>query len=116
MPVDRDMIREQLRQGMGADEIARGDRAIHHATLEEQARLDGELGAIEPTPENVVRLRDDRHLRWEAIAARLFGRVTNTAGVKALYDQLKGEGAARRSYTGRGRRFPDMAEAPVTKA
>lgn len=108
MAVDREQIREQLRQGLGPDQIARGDRAIHHAVLEEEARLAGELAAFEATPENVVRLRDERRLRWEAIAVRLFGSVRQVSDVKALYDERKGKGAARRSYTGRGRRFPGM--------
>src|SRR5436190_8322493 len=108
VPVDREEIREQLRQGLGPDQIARGDRETHHAVLEEEAHLAGELGAVEATPENVVLLRDERKLRWEAIAARLFGGVRRVGEVKALYDQLQGEGAARRSYTGRGRRFPGM--------
>jgi hypothetical protein len=76
--------------------------------LEEEARLSGELDAFDPTPETVVRLRDDRNLRWEAIAVRIFGAVRRIGDVKALYDELKGEGAHRRSYTGRGRRFPEM--------
>jgi len=108
MPVDRERIRDQLGQGLGSHEIAHGDRETFFAVLEEEARLAGELGAFEATPENVVMLRDERTLRWEAIAARVFGGVRRVGEVKALYDELKGQGAARRSYTGRGRRFPGM--------
>jgi hypothetical protein len=108
MTIDREQIREQLRQGLGPDTIAKGDRATHHATLEEQARIEGELGGFEPTPDNVVYLRDERQLRWEAIAVRIYGGVRDIGAVKALYDERKGAGAHRRSYTGRGRRFPDM--------
>jgi hypothetical protein len=113
MPVDRDKIQQQLKQGLGPDQIARGDRETHHAVLEEQARLSGELGAFEPTPENIVQLRDERNLRWEAIAVRTYGSVRNVPILKSLYDELKGEGAARRSYTGRGRRFAGMQERPA---
>jgi hypothetical protein len=106
--VDRAAIRKQVLQGLGPDQIARGDREVHHAVLEEQARLAGELGTFEPTAENVSLLRDERKLRWEAIAVRIFGGVHRVDEVRALYDELHGEGAARRSYTGRGRRFPAM--------
>src|SRR5438046_3156688 len=108
MPVDRERIREQLGQGLGSHEIAHGDRETFFAVLEEEARLAGELDAFEATPANVVMLRDERTLRWEAIAARVFGGVRRVGEVKTLYDELKGQGAARRSYTGRGRRFPGM--------
>jgi hypothetical protein len=93
MPVDRERIREQLGQGLGSHEIAHGDRETFFAVLEEEARLAGELGAFEATPANVVMLRDERTLRWEAIAARVFGGVRRVGEVKALYDELKGQGA-----------------------
>jgi len=108
MGVDRERIRDQLQQGIGPDQIAQGDRATHHAVLEEDAKLSGEFNAFEPTPENVVFLRDTQNLRWEAIAVRTFGAVRRIGDLKALYDELKGEGAHRRSYTGRGRRYPEM--------
>jgi hypothetical protein len=112
MTVDRASIRQQLLDGKGPDAIAKGNRAVHHAVLEEQARLEEELGTIEPSARNVVRLRDDRRLRWEAIAVRIYGSVRDVATVKALYDELKGPGAHRRSYTGRGRRFAGMTDDP----
>src|SRR5882762_9550356 len=108
MAVDRDQIQQQLLQGLGPDTIAQGNRAIHHAVLEEEARLAGELGAFEPTPATVVQLRE-KNLRWEAIAVRIFGSVRDIATVKAMYDEIKGKGAHRRSYTGRGRRFAEMS-------
>jgi hypothetical protein len=76
--------------------------------IEEEARLAGELSAFDATDESVRYLRDRRRLRWERIAARVFGEARRTSAAKALYDAAKGEGAARRSYTGRGRRFPGM--------
>ncbi len=76
--------------------------------IEEEARLAGEFGAFDPTPQAVVMLRDQRELRWERIAARIYGDARRTDDVQALYDQELGEGASRRSYTGRGRRFPEM--------
>ena len=65
---------------------------------------------IEPTPEAVVAARDgllapsrllDRDnpkLRWDRIAYRAGITVPE---VRRLYEQVKGPGAARRSYTGK---------------
>jgi hypothetical protein len=44
-------------------------------------------------------------LRWERIAARA---GMTTTDVREVYDSVRGPGAARRHYTGRGRRFPGM--------
>jgi hypothetical protein len=38
----------------------------------------------------------------------VLGDPRKTSQAKELYDLGKNEGAARRSYTGRGRRFPEM--------
>ncbi len=108
---DREHIREQLRSGLTPDQIytAMGEKRINWLTaIEEEARLADELGTFQPTPENVVALRDERQLRWERIAARVFGDARRTADVRSLYDQEGGPDASSRSYTGRGRRYPDM--------
>lgn len=109
--VDRDEIRARLQSGMTPDKVyaAMGSkRAYWLAAIEEEARLEAELGVFPATAEAVVMLRDERQLRWERIAARVFGDARRIQEVQRLYDDLQGEGAASRSYTGRGRRFPDM--------
>ncbi|WP_217922209.1 DUF262 domain-containing protein [Miltoncostaea oceani] len=72
---------------------------------------------LEPTGQDVVAAREGRlpasrlisgeeaTLRWERIAAR--AGIT-AAQARELYDSVRGPGAARRNYTGRGRRFPTM--------
>lgn len=47
-------------------------------------------------------------LRWERIAVRIFGDPNRRDEAKTLYDRARGSGASKRSYTGRGRRFPEM--------
>jgi hypothetical protein len=106
MTVDRASIRRQLPEGRGPDQIAQGSRAVHHALLAEHARLDGELGTIEPSARNVVRLPDERQLRWEAIAVRIYGSVRDVATVRALHDELKGPSAHRRSSPAAGDASP----------
>ena len=69
-----------------------------------------QLGEYAATDEVVLKLRDGRRLRWERIAARIFSDAGRTRDAKALYDRAKGDGAAARSYTGRGRRFPEMTD------
>jgi hypothetical protein len=104
-------IRDQLVAGLTPDQIyaaAGEDRAAWLTAIEEEARLKGELDALDPTPENVAHLRDEGHLRWERISARVFGDARRIGDAQRLYDEARGEGAAKRSYTGRGRRFPDM--------
>ena len=72
--------------------------------------------ALDSTPEDQWNVsigdklfRDKYGYRWERIAVRLFGDPRRTREAKGLYDEAKGrEGAARESYTGRGRRFPTM--------
>jgi uncharacterized protein with ParB-like and HNH nuclease domain/alkylated DNA nucleotide flippase Atl1 len=111
--VSRDQIREQLQDGLTPDKVyeANGKRqAVWLAAIEEEARLEDELNAFPPTPESVAALRDERQLRWERIAARVFGDAGRVRDARALYDQARGEGASERSYTGRGRRFPEMDE------
>lgn len=109
----REAIRELLRSGLDTSETSNrlgGGRNLWLDVLEEEAKLTGEMLTRVPTPEDAVSLRDGRNLRWERIAARLYGNSRRTADVKRLYDQAKGEGAAKRSYTGKGRLFPDMEE------
>ncbi len=72
---------------------------------------------LERTPQEIVAARDGRlaptrlldrdhpKLRWERIAYR--AGIT-APEVRRLYEQVKGAGAARRSYTGKGRRFEGM--------
>lgn len=109
----REAIRELLRGGLDTSETSNllgGGRNLWLDVLEEEAKLTGEVLTRVPTPDDAVALRDGRNLRWERIAARLYGNARRTADVKRLYDQAKGEGAAKRSYTGKGRLFPDMEE------
>jgi hypothetical protein len=111
LPADRDLVRQQLADGLTPDQIykATGEkRATYLLAIEEEARAEGEFAAFPATPEGVATLRDERHFRWERIAARVFGDARRTGEAKALYDQERGEGASRQSYTGRGRRFPEM--------
>ncbi|WP_425004482.1 DUF262 domain-containing protein [Mycolicibacterium sp. S3B2] len=107
----RESIRELLRSGLSTSETSNrlgGGRNLWLDVLEEDAYLAGEVLEREPHPEDAVALRDERNLRWEKIAARLYGNARRTNEAKQLYDQAKGEGAARRSFTGKGRLFPEM--------
>lgn len=108
----RGSIRRALREGRTPDQIAlKGrsrDRAIFLAAIEEEARLEGEFNTMPATPATVVKLRDQRQLRWERIAVRIFGDPNRRDDTKSLYDRARGPGASKRSYTGQGRRFPDM--------
>ncbi|MDY6999911.1 MAG: hypothetical protein SW019_25250, partial [Actinomycetota bacterium] len=107
----RESIRELLRSGLNTSETSNrlgGGRNLWLDVLDEDAHLAGEVLEREPHPEDAVALRDERNLRWEKIAARLYGNSRRTNEAKQLYDQAKGEGAARRSFTGKGRLFPDM--------
>jgi hypothetical protein len=111
--IDRASIRRYLRAGLTPDSIrARNtDRAQSHevflTALEEEARLEGTLRSILPTPANVARLRD-QNLRWERIAVRVFGEPRWVVAAKTLYEADRGAGTSQQSYTGRGRRFLDM--------
>ena len=107
----REAIRELLSSGLNTSETSDrlgGGRDLWLDVLEEAARLAGEILTGAPTPADAVHLRDERSMRWERIAARLYGNSRRTDDAKQLYDQAKGEGAAKRSYTGKGRLFPDM--------
>jgi hypothetical protein len=107
----RTLVRDHLKAGLTPDQIyARTDRAraTYLIAIEEEAALEGELGAFTPTPKTVTDLRDRRNLRWERIAARILSDAARTTDVKKRYDQARGPGAHRKSYTGRGRRFPEM--------
>jgi uncharacterized protein with ParB-like and HNH nuclease domain/alkylated DNA nucleotide flippase Atl1 len=109
--VDREQVREQLRSGLTPDQVytAMGAKRGYWLTaIEEEARLEGELAAFPADPESIAALRDERRLRWERIAARVFGDARRGAEVRRLYDQAHGPDASARSYTGRGRRFPEM--------
>jgi hypothetical protein len=86
-----------------------GAKSVYWLTaLEEEARLENELAAYPASPRSVAALRDERKLRWERIAARVFGDARRVEEVRSLYDEAHGPGASSRSYTGRGRRFPEM--------
>jgi hypothetical protein len=107
----REAIRELLRSGLDTSETSDrlgGGRNLWLIVLDEEARLTGEMLTRVPTPADAVSLRDARNMRWEKIAARLFGNSRQVSDAQRLYDQAKGEGAAKRSYTGRGRMFPEM--------
>jgi hypothetical protein len=106
--LSRELIRDSLLAGLTADQICKGDRPVYLAALVEEARIEGELETFTPTSQNVVDLRDRRQLRWERIAVRVFGDPRRTMEARDLYDAAAGVGAAKRSYTGRGRRFPEM--------
>lgn len=108
---NREQVREQLRSGLTPGQVyhAMGAKRVHWLTaLEEEARLEGELAAYPASPQTVAALRDERHLRWERIAARVFGDARRVQDVRSLYDKAHGVDASARSYTGRGRRFPEM--------
>lgn len=110
-PPTREALRELLRGGMTTSETSDhlgGGRNLWLDVLEEDARVSGEILDRVPVPADAVALRDARNMRWEKIAARLYGSSRRVDEVKRLYDQAKGEGAAKRSFTGRGRLFPEM--------
>lgn len=108
---NRQAIRALLIDGTTPDQIAARHgrrRELWLVALQEEAKLEGEFNTFPPTPENALKLRDRRKLRWERIAVRMTGDPRSTALVRRLYDQAKGLGASSRSYTGRGRRFDEM--------
>jgi hypothetical protein len=105
------VVRDKLDAGMTPDQIYRDSgnrRAAWLIAIEEEARRAGVLGATPATPEEVAKLRDGENLRWERIAARVFADAKRSNDVRDLYDEAKGTGASRRSYTGRGRRVADI--------
>lgn len=107
----RDRIRELLRSGLTTSDTSDrlgGGRDLWLIVLEEEATLANEVLTREPSPADAVALRDGRNMRWERVAARLYGNPRRVAAAQRLYDQAKGEGAAKRSYTGKGRLFPEM--------
>src|SRR5271165_6539730 len=108
---DHEQVREQLRSGLTPGQVyhAMGAKRVYWLiALEEEARLENELATYPATPRSVAALRDERQLRWERIAARVFGDARRAQEVRSLYDEAHGPGASSRSYTGRGRRFPEM--------
>lgn len=110
-PTLRDRIRELLRSGLTTSETSDrlgGGRDLWLIVLEEEARLANEVLTRAPSPGDAVALRDGQNMRWERVAARLYGDPRRVGAAQRLYDQAKGEGAAKRSYTGKGRMFPEM--------
>jgi hypothetical protein len=109
-----EFVCHQISAGLTPDQIyARNgeQRVIYLAAIIEEARQQNELGGFDATPENVELLRDRHGHRWERIAARVFGDPRRRRDAMDLYDEAKGdEGAAQRSYMGRGRRFPKMED------
>jgi hypothetical protein len=107
-----EFVREQIAAGLTPDQIyARNgeQRVIYLAAIIEEARQQNELGGFDATPESIEMLRDKHGHRWERIAVRVFGDPRRRREAMDLYDEAKDEeGAAQRSYTGRGRRFPKM--------
>jgi hypothetical protein len=105
-------VRDGFRAGLTPDQIYAQSgrrRAVYLAAIIEEARVEGEFAAFEPTPKNVELLRDKHSHRWERIAVRVFGDPKRTRAAMDLYDKAKGRpGAAQESYTCRGRRFPKM--------
>lgn len=111
--VDLELVRRDIREGLTPDQIHSRHgrrRRVYLAAIEEEARALGELGVYEPSDDSVLYLRDRMNLRWERVAARMYGDAGRTDAAKALYDQAKGPGSASRSYTGRGRRFSGMSD------
>lgn len=110
-PPTREAIRALLRSGLDTSETSDrlgGGRDLWLTVLEEEARVADEILTRPPEPADAVALRDERSMRWERIAARLYGDSRRVTDTKRLYDQAKGEGAAKRSYTGKGRVFPEV--------
>ena len=100
-PTKDGIDREQLRSGMTPQQIfeAMGEKRIHWLTaIEEETWLAGELAAYPATPDAITSLRDQRQLRWERIAARIYDDATRVQDVRRLYDQKHGPDASARSY------------------
>jgi hypothetical protein len=92
--------RELLLQGKQVNEIGGGTNfPLWRAAFVEEAQLKGELIQGEPTAADAVRLKDDGRLRWEAVAARLFGDASprRVKEAQALYEKARGPGSAKRS-------------------
>jgi len=106
-----EFVRASIRAGLTPDQVWKRNgrrRVIWYAALIEEARQQGEWSSFAPTPDAVALLRDKSGYRWERIAVRVFGDPRRTTEARGLYDTAKGIGAAKRSYTGRGRRFRGM--------
>jgi hypothetical protein len=107
-----EFVRQGIRAGLTPHQLYvshQKSRAVYLAAIIEETRAAGEFAAFEPTPANVEMLRDKHAYRWERIAVRVFGDPRLSRDAMDLYDEAKAEvGAAQRSYTGRGRRFPKM--------
>lgn len=95
----RHEVGELLRQGLTVEQIGGGNYPRWRVAFVEEARLKGELIQGEPTAADAVRLKDGQRLRWEAVAARLFGEASprRVKDAQALYEQAKGPGTAKRS-------------------
>ncbi|MCC6831907.1 MAG: DUF262 domain-containing protein [Thermoleophilia bacterium] len=108
--IDRgEVLRERfgLERSAHYDALYRGEPLVYpHIRLE--ATVHDVVAAREGTLPP-ARLIPGEHpqLRWERIAARAEATVTE---VKAVFEAGRGDGAARLSYTGRGRRFEGMTD------
>lgn len=117
----RAKVAELLAEGLGGDAIKarlgrRRDHRVIELWAEERARLDRVLASMEPTPANVVAVRETytfgpRHNpgwkpRWELVAAIVYGDAREEFRMKAraLYERERGPGSASASYAGRGTR------------
>ena len=82
----REQVREQLRScpTTGQSYKRWGQDACWLTAIEEEARLENELVAYLASPE-ALRHADDCQLRWELIAARVFGDTRRVEEVCSLY-------------------------------
>jgi hypothetical protein len=94
---------DQIKKLLAPNEVLEPE-GVFNIAVEERAKIQGTFNSAEPTPENVVRLREEppKH-RWEDIAAFVYGDSRRSSDVQALYDEIRGEGAAHAHWTGRGR-------------
>ena len=85
-------VRMGIRSGLSPHQIWANnhrERAVWLAALVEEARQQSELAAYEPTPANVVLLRDEHGHRWERIAVRVFGDPRRTREAMDLSTRRK---------------------------
>ena len=107
---DREQVRRQLRSGLTTGQVyaAMGDKRVYWLTvIEEEARLENELASYPATPGALQRSAMSASFAGNG-SPRVFGDARRVEEVTSLYDQAHGTGASSRSYTGRGRRFPEM--------
>lgn len=95
---------DQIKKLLAPHEILKPD-GVFNMAIEERAKRQETFGSIEPIAENVVRLREEPpKRRWEDIAAMVFADARRWEDAQKLYDEARGQGAAQRHWTGRGRR------------